>query len=654
MKTLDILKRILVQESTILLNELSDGTKKQMLDKFKVQTDDNDEQISDIINSFERIQSSLDSNQRDITKYEYKDLKSLIEKRQKEKEQKKEKDSIFGYFKKVSSGVTDATIKQAVNYFLEIKDKLSKKDSDFKNFKNFDSFREMIQNNYSKIISEKISKNIPKIDTNILLASISFFSDNLFSIPLDTKSLLSLKNEREFEYFFDELNEKIGQTKEVNYSGIEKYGGIRKIYDNDNFQVYEPETKEECIRLGSGKSNWCISRPVDQTNYYYSYRFGKMGPERTMYFVFDLNETEPIDKYFVILVDDNNNLYLADKTNSGRFAGSTVTSWDTIVQKIPRIKDLKNLFVWRPFSESEQLMGKKLQNVTPQQIGENPIESFINVATEYGKTPEEITTMWLEIASPILNDTQYLNLTPDLMKKYLSYTDRVTPNMLLSSPQNVINFYIKKRLEFIKENPISQLKDSDITLLKLPSMKSVRIEKLKEMASVGDKTINSLTKNEIELLLLPEMSKIRESMRKQILSNVPSLQGRNIEIKYPEHDVFKVLKLYPDFNMFDEIPRDIKGLSIEGDGSFIIDVPDSIGEFTNLQTLVLKNVIKSLPESVGNLNKLIILSLNDNEELTDLPESLLKLKENERFYLVADNLPNLNEKGQKIKKELAF
>jgi hypothetical protein len=650
MKTLDILKRILVQESTILLNELSDGTKKQMLDKFKVQTDDADEQINDIINSFERIQSSLESNQRDITKYEYKDLKALIEKKQKEKEQKKEKDSIFGYFKKVSSGVTDGTIKLAVNYFHEIKDKLSKNDSDFKNFKNFNSFKEMIENNYLKIISEKISKNIPNVDTNILLASISFFTNNLFSIPLDTKSLLSLKNEREFEYFFDELYEKIGQTKEVNYSNIEKYGGIKKIYDNDNFQVYEPETKEECIRLGSDKANWCVSRAVDQTNLYYAYRFGKMGKEKTMYFVFDLNETEPIDKYFVILVDADNDLYLADQKNQGQFAGGTVTSWNTIVQKIPRIRDLKHLFVWRPFSESEQLIGTKLQNVTPQQVGENPIESFINIATEYGKTPEEITAMWLEIASPTLNDAQYLNLTPDLMKKYLSYAQRVTSNMVSGSPLKVINFYIKKRLEFIKETPISRLNDSDITLLKLPMMKPIRIEKLKEMASVGDKTIDSLTKNEIELLLLPEMSKIKESMREQLFSNMPSLRGTNIGIKYPEHAIFKALKLYPDFNMFDVIPRDIKALSLEGDGSFIIDVPDSISEFTNLQTLTLKNIIKSLPESIGNLNKLFILNINDNKELTDLPETLLKL--NQRLTLLADNLPNLNEKGQKIKKEL--
>jgi hypothetical protein len=48
------------------------------------------------------------------------------------------------------------------------------------------------------------------------------------------------------------------------------------------------------------------------------------------------------------------------------------------------------------------------------------------------------------------------------------------------------------------------------------------------------------------------------------------------------------------------------------------------------------------------LNKLLILNINDNKELTDLPETLLKLK----VTLLADNLPNLNEKGQKIKKEL--
>jgi Leucine-rich repeat (LRR) protein len=221
--------------------------------------------------------------------------------------------------------------------------------------------------------------------------------------------------------------------------------------------------------------------------------------------------------------------------------------------------------------------------------------------------------------------------------------------MLLSSPQNVINFYIKKRLEFIKENPLSKLKDSDITLLKLPSMKSIRIEKLKEFVSIiGNRTINSLTKNELELLLLPEMKEIRESIRQNIISSLSELQGTKIKITFPNSDIAKAVKLYPDYELFESIPVEVKSLTIEGDGSFAIDIPNNIDDFKNLEVLTLKNIIKSLPETIANCKELSFLSLSNNPSLTKLPEAILRMVGKVK-YIGLENLPNLDKRSQQIK-----
>jgi len=657
MKTLEVLKKILVQESAILLNELSSGIKKTMFDKFKQETNDSDNDITGVINSFEKYQQSLEPSQRDITRYSYEDLKSLVKEKESEKESKKEKETIISYFKKVMGGTVDPTLKKTVKYFNEIKDELSEKDLNFKNFKNFESFKEMVQSNYSKIIYDKISKKIKNIDENILLASISFFTENMFSIPIEAKSLLNFKNEQEFEYFFDDLYRTFGQTKKSDYSGEEKYSNIKKIYNKDNLLVFEPETKEQCVRLGSDKSSWCISRPPQDSNYYYSYRFGKMGKERTMYFVFDLNEKEPINKYFVILVDDDTNYYLADITNSGNFSGSRITSWDTVVKKIPRIKNLRNLFVWRPFSEEELIMVNSLQNISSSEVGENPIEYFNRIAEQANKKPEEVTGMWLEIGSPTLTTEQYLNLTSDLMKKYLSYAkDRnITKEMISGSPSTVRSYYINKRFEHIKNSPIKDLTPSDFVLLKLnlPKMKELRLQKIKELSDSIKNTPNKLSSNEVEFLLLPEMATIKNSMRKEIISSISEFNTNSVEIKLPNAEITKVIRLYPDYNIFETIPKSVQTINIENNDknlNIAIDIPDNIGNFTELRVLTLRRVLKSLPKTIVNCKNLEFFSISDNPNLVKLPESLLEM-ESVKWVDLAD-LPNLDKRSEEIKKIL--
>jgi len=384
-----------------------------------------------------------------------------------------------------------------------------------------------------------------------------------------------------------------------------------------------------------------------------------MGKERTMYFVFDLNEEEPINKYFVILVDDDTNYYLADITNSGNFSGSRITSWDTIVEKIPRIKNLRNLFIWRPFSEEELIMVNRLQNISSSAVGENPIEYFNRIAAEVNKKPEEVTGMWLEIGSPTLTTEQYLNLTSDLMKKYLSYANdrNITKEMISGSPSTVRSYYINRRFEHIKHASIKDLTPSDFVLLKLnlPKMKELRLQKIKELANSIKTSSNKLSSNEIEFLLLPEMATIKNSMRKEIISSISEFNTNSVDIKLPDAEITKVIRLYPDYNIFETIPESVEIINIENNDKNIniaIDIPDNIGNFTNLRILTLRRVLKTLPETIVNCENLEFFSISDNPNLVKLPESLLEMK-SVQWVDLAD-LPNLDKRSEEIKNILVI
>jgi uncharacterized protein (UPF0335 family) len=631
-----------------------------MFDTFKTQTDDAVEKINDIINTFEKIQRTLEPNQRDITKYDYKDLKSLIEKKTKEKEEKKEQDSIFSYFKKVSPTIDNETLNKAIKYFGEIKDNLSKKDSDFKNFNNFESFKQTIENNYFKIMVSKLLKMFPNLDENIIAADVNFFVEHLFEIPLETKSLLSLKPYKsgdegisEFETFFDNLSNNLG-FKDKGFTPDDKYGDIRKIYDNDGLEVYVPTQKEQCIRLGAGKANWCISKQGGG-NYYYHYRLGN---KRTIYFVFDNRQTTLTregrpNKWFVILVDPNGNTAFADADNR-YYAGERNIPWDEIVSIVPRIENLKHLFVPRGFSEEENIMTSRIENIG-RVTDSNLINYFSNMAREINKTPEDTVAIYMEYKTPELTDEQYINLTPDLMKKYINSGQKFTKRMLENSPQTVISYYFNKKIQHIIETPVSQLNDAEIFLLKLPKMKTVRMEKIKEIINSPEKSIDSLKTGELELLLFPEMKEIRESMREKFESRLPTNKPLDFKIIYPKDAISKMIKLYPDFDLFAYIPKDAISFDFQGDGSFTIDIPESIVEFENLFTVYFDNFIKSLPNSIGELPNLEFITLNNNQELTELPESLIALREqNPTMLIEIKNSPNLSEKAKKIAEKVEF
>ena len=76
-------------------------------------------------------------------------------------------------------------------------------------------------------------------------------------------------------------------------------------------------------------------------------------------------------------------------------------------------------------------------------------------------------------------------------------------------------------------------------------------------------------------------------------------------------------------------------------GMRLTELPESIGQLTQLQTLNLSsNQLTALPESLGQLTQLQELRLHDNQ-LTTLPESLGQLTQLQKLYVAANQLTAL-------------
>jgi Leucine-rich repeat (LRR) protein len=91
----------------------------------------------------------------------------------------------------------------------------------------------------------------------------------------------------------------------------------------------------------------------------------------------------------------------------------------------------------------------------------------------------------------------------------------------------------------------------------------------------------------------------------------------------------KFIALYGFDEFFEGIPKDIIKFEFTNNtnNEMAIDIPSTIGKFTNVEQLVLSNCVKSLPESIGNMKSLQFLILSKNPKLVKLPESIGSLPE---------------------------
>ena len=132
--------------------------------------------------------------------------------------------------------------------------------------------------------------------------------------------------------------------------------------------------------------------------------------------------------------------------------------------------------------------------------------------------------------------------------------------------------------------------------------------------------------NLVEYLNGP-MKELKEFFKPEFAKGLVNKGGNKVEINYPDSSAGKFVALYGFDELFDSLPDTIEHLMITNKSkeNIALDVPSSLGRFTNLQALLMQNIVKSLPDEIGGLTNLTFLAFNSNPELRTIPESLANL-----------------------------
>ena len=126
-----------------------------------------------------------------------------------------------------------------------------------------------------------------------------------------------------------------------------------------------------------------------------------------------------------------------------------------------------------------------------------------------------------------------------------------------------------------------------------------------------------------------EGSDLKEYFKPQFAKGLVGTGGDIVEINYPDSASGKFIALYGFDELFESLPDTITKLLINNKSQerIALEVPTSIGRFTNLEALMLQNIAKTLPDTVCQLKKLNFLALPGNKDLQSLPECIKELPE---------------------------
>jgi hypothetical protein len=570
------------------LTEISNKLMVQLVNKFKDETEDSEDDIRTYINDFGKYQNGLPADKRDLTKYTYEELKTLIN----SKTIKKEEGDIFKQYMPTVTGADQRQVKKMIKMFLEIRNLLPKQNRDLMKYP-YLKLVELIQNKFGGLITksafEKYKRERTDLTNEQILSYIERYVDLYDRLTPNTPPIMLMS--------FDQLEaalDHLPDGDDLPKKKTDDFKDIDTIYDQDNLYIFKPNGKEQCIRLSHGRP-WCTSR-VGGGNLYYNYRLEN---NLTLYYVIDKDKKfDDLNFAVVILVDEYGRKRIADGKNmAGGFSGHKTESWDVISSKVPKLRDKESLFVADPLTTKEKELLRKYKHIT---VNDDAVKELGSI---------ENAEFWLEIASPNLTNKEnvYNNLPPELKKKYISLGMDLTGNMITNSESDVVKYYLARKIDSLKTKSLSQLTTADIALINMPGMKNLKEE-------------------------------LKTKYAGQLTTGGESI----VNISYPNDDSSKYIALFGFDELFDNLPTTIAYLTIINKSSDSLDLtlPKTINKFQDLVAIVLENCIKIIPEELGQLSSLMFLTLQNNKNLVSIPETLADLESLELIALSGSN-PNL-------------
>lgn len=144
------------------------------------------------------------------------------------------------------------------------------------------------------------------------------------------------------------------------------------------------------------------------------------------------------------------------------------------------------------------------------------------------------------------------------------------------------------------------------------------------------------------------MQELKDYFKPQFAVNLVKANSNKVEIKYPGNESGKFVALYGFEELFSSLPETIEHLLIENNGKepIALNVPSSIGRFTNLHALLLDNFVETIPDEICNCSSLHLLALPNNPKLQSLPGclgdldslSFINLEKSNPNVVIPDNL----------------
>jgi len=158
--------------------------------------------------------------------------------------------------------------------------------------------------------------------------------------------------------------------------------------------------------------------------------------------------------------------------------------------------------------------------------------------------------------------------------------------------------------------------------------------------------------NLVEYLNGP-MKELKEFFKPEFAKGLVNKGGNKVEINYPDSSAGKFVALYGFDELFESLPEEIEHLLINNKSKeeIALDVPESLGRFSSLQALLFQNIVKTLPNSIGQLQNLNFLALPSNKDLVSLPESIADIP-GLAFINLKDSNPNI-EIPERLKEKLS-
>jgi len=120
---------------------------------------------------------------------------------------------------------------------------------------------------------------------------------------------------------------------------------------------------------------------------------------------------------------------------------------------------------------------------------------------------------------------------------------------------------------------------------------------------------------------------LKEYFKPEFMKGLSSGGGTKVSVQYPGDSASKFIALYGFDEFFSTLPKNINRLEFiaKSSNNLNLNIPSTIGNFTDLTAIHFVGCVASIPDTVCNLQKLQFLSLPDNPNIQMLPTCIAQM-----------------------------